>query len=444
MRSSFPKLKRTARVPRPPPPSSSLDDEVSCTCSKRTILQLAFAAGLALLLALFLLSYPSAPTHTAPHHHVTAGASGASVTAPPTPSGASVPASSTPADSGYRGFHFGAESNDAPLLPLPSPHPSATLAARLACWTDASAAPSGAWFEANSHNSSCGSWVVAPPLYDTSTNYYGEVAFRTVPAPTSGWRWQSAGWCAAEPTRPFSRADACALLSGHELLVVGDSLNEEIFGSLINFLSATQSEFAQPYARRMPNAATTCLGALSLNFVRNDRLSLVDEAHIGDFYEFPWIQHVQRAGSRADAGNATLVLLNRGAHYENDTIVLAAIEAAINFVVATAPEARILWRTTPHGHPEPRDFNAQPLRPGDDLSADALKALPFDWGLFPAQSVRIVELIRRRFPRVTVLDVGPLLALRPDSHNDGLHYGIPGPLDVFVETLLHFLPEIVS
>ena len=181
-------------------------------------------------------------------------------------------------------------------------------------------------------------------------------------------------------------------------------------------------------------------------YVRNDRMSLLEQASIGGFYEYPWTHLVK---GREDGGAKLLVLFNRGAHYENDTVVLSALATAFAFVEAVAPKALVLWRTTQHGHPTStpqldEEFYAQPLAPGQDMAPEELAALPYAWGLFPAQSALTVELARQHFPNVLVLDTAPLLGLRRDFHIDGLHYGIPGPLDVVLETLLHFLPDMLA
>ena len=299
------------------------------------------------------------------------------------------------------------------------------FADRLRCW-------------ALSGSSDGGSWVQTAPLYNISSSFYGDPYYLAIPK-SAVWTWKPATHC-KEPVRPFARTRICTTLAGRKLLVVGDSISEEVFLSIANSLEEMRT--VVDFRGGSTNSIRVCEGSVLLDFVRNDRLSLgvvqdtVDAEGRKIFIEYPWAIPDHLSG-------ADIILLNRGAHYEDDNTLLQAIEEALLFVQTTVPAARIVWRTTPRGHTEyAATLHAPPL--SDDVSPDILAGLPYNWGRFPAQNARVIELLERRFPRVSILDVAPALGLRHDGHVDGLHYVLPGPLDHVTASLFHFLPEILG
>ena len=309
-------------------------------------------------------------------------------------------------------------------LPAAESHRSG-LVERLRFWADADVESGGRWVQA------------AAPMYNASSGFYGDDWYRC--RPRGSWDWRPSPRC-KEPARPFSREVACALLKGRTILIVGDSLSSEVFLGLANALAdPAANELAAFYdSNSAPNALRVCGGALLLDFVRNDRLSLLLDIRVEErtWYEYPWA-----TADRVAA--ADIVLLNRGAHFEHDGAVLRAVQEALEFIEAAAPDASVVWRTTPRGHLNfEATFDAAPLTA--DLGLGELAALPYNWGQFAAQNRQIVDLIETRFPKVAVLDVAPALGLRHDLHVDGLHYCLPGPLDHVAHALLHFLPELLN
>ena len=223
------------------------------------------------------------------------------------------------------------------------------------------------------------------------------------------------------------------LLRGRSILVVGDSINEEIFLTLANSLFLVADEASAPFDPRTPIEVHVCNGTVYLKFVRNDRLSLIRSPHMENptFREYPFI---------FDIDIFDIIILNRGAHFEESGIVLRAIEEALSFIEIHSPGAKVIWRTTPRGHSNFASvFHAPPLVVEEDVTN-----LPFNWGNIVSQNRDVVQFIENRFPCVLIFDVAPILNLRHDYHKDGLHYTIPGPLDLFSRVFFHFLPDILS
>ena len=63
--------------------------------------------------------------------------------------------------------------------------------------------------------------------------------------------------------------------------------------------------------------------------------------------------------------------------------------------------------------------------------------LPYHWGDILLQNAHIRELLAKNFPGVLYLDIATATGLRSDSHMEGYHYCIPGPVDSWVNLFLY-------
>ncbi|KAI9002036.1 hypothetical protein DFJ74DRAFT_714178 [Hyaloraphidium curvatum] len=147
---------------------------------------------------------------------------------------------------------------------------------------------------------------------------------------------------------------------------------------------------------------------------RADRL-LVDgdpRATVNYYYsDFPW--------STGLAGFPGVLVLNRGSHYENDTLYVSSWRSALSHLRRAAPRAIVFARTTPPGHE-----NCSLIRAPLDVPQPWC-GLPHHWGSFYRQNHLLGALLRDEFPGVILLDVSFATALRGDGHKGGadcLHY----------------------
>lgn len=231
---------------------------------------------------------------------------------------------------------------------------------------------------------------------------------------------------------------------GRNILVVGDSINQELYWILLNHLVVNTSGWRLPRSageRLTRGDLPVCEDVLGpghgfrVGFVRNDRLSLalrVLEDRHANFYEYPWADAVE-------PWNISLLLLNKGAHYESDANFTQSLTNTLAVVKSRWPGVEVVYRSTPPGHPGCAD-RRQPLperQPADELRRLADR---YHWADFAEQN-RAAERITRRFGYVYI-DLDGVLATRPDGHygaNDCLHYCVPGPLDVFAKLFYNTL-----
>ena len=200
---------------------------------------------------------------------------------------------------------------------------------------------------------------------------------------------------------------------------------------------------------RMATPLERCMRVSAL-YRRSDRLLVDGDPRAeclwtGNFVDAPW--------TAALSQRTRLVVLNRGAHYENDSLALEAWATALRAVRRAAPNALVVVRTTPAGHynciahnrplstPLPRwrgqDYFRWLLFHVSDMPQIAFVAqiviIPREGlltscrmgPLMQRQNVLLRELVDTEFPGVLLLDVEALSALRPDAHRgsgDCLHW----------------------
>ena len=160
----------------------------------------------------------------------------------------------------------------------------------------------------------------------------------------------------------------------------------------------------------------------------NDRIWGVDE-FVGDFVRDVGLQ-------------PGLIVLNAGAHFQEDAELIPQVQAALTAVVAAHPDALVVWRNTPPGHRDCANMTSP-------LTEPQRGTLPFHWDEFARQNALIAAMIEREFPRVMYLDVATSTALRGDFHKsafevppssrDCMHYMQPGPQDEWVRGLYNVM-----
>jgi len=231
------------------------------------------------------------------------------------------------------------------------------------------------------------------------------------------------------------------------ILFVGDSTTEHSFRSLLNLLLRELNETECPARLSVGNDSSghffvvpNCEG-LRLGLQRNDRLSLRQEEmidHTNNFYELPWTNLLS-------TWNVTLLILNRGSHYENDSTVLSQLNDTFRYLEENHPNVSIIWRNTPIGH---TDWKSHIL--GMPLKAiPSLETLTsYHYGEFFRQNELISKYINKFHKDILFLDVYKSAGLRADSRQDPIHGCVPGFMDQWWELLynalrfiMHFIPR---
>lgn len=164
-----------------------------------------------------------------------------------------------------------------------------------------------------------------------------------------------------------------------------------------------------------------------------------------------------------------VIVMNRGAHYQNDTKLMKGMEAVVEEIAlwklqceAYNITCHLLWRTSVPGHPNCETFHA----PVNDLQAMEVMindrdnyndvTMKYRWFDYQRQNKMVVDMLtnhpvflqdEKESPPffLEIIDAYYLNILRPDEHRfhqgDCLHNCYPGKQDVYSQILLHFLKQ---
>eukprot|EP00252_Welwitschia_mirabilis_P003373 TRINITY_DN13451_c0_g1_i1.p1 TRINITY_DN13451_c0_g1~~TRINITY_DN13451_c0_g1_i1.p1 ORF type:complete len:295 (-),score=8.97 TRINITY_DN13451_c0_g1_i1:199-1083(-) len=257
---------------------------------------------------------------------------------------------------------------------------------------------------------------------------------------TLKWVWRSNSSC---PIKHLERGQFCRVLGEVKgnVLVVGDSINHLVQWSLLNNLLRGKSDpqvFTDSTNNRTTEGFRVCgdvLGgdrAFKIGFVRNDRLSTIPEGHIvndtyHNFLEWPWLHLI-------NPWNIKLLILNKGAHFENDQIYLSSLQKTLSTLSSLHPDLPVIFRDTPPGHKNCMSFEG-PIADRQRLQEDK-----YHWSEFKRQNALARKAVEEA--AYVYVNADAVLNRRADGHineKDCLHYCIPGPLDSLVELLFNVL-----
>jgi len=251
---------------------------------------------------------------------------------------------------------------------------------------------------------------------------------------------------------PWNRESMCHLLRNHNVLMLGDSLQDEWFYSLTSAL--IRSTFDHPAGNtwacshdpKFMNAYSgnggdvpyqiidtsifNC-GNSKLYNLRHDHFFL---SHKDAIYNRTVLTQEELYGAgwhhllETDLAHVDLLVVNRGAHYVPDHVLLKEINQTLTFMKQQyGHRISIIFRSTAPGHANYDETRyLAPLRNSSEASMGI-----YHWDDFEHQNRLVQRLIRKHFKDVLYLDVYPSSVLRHDGHTDadGLHYCIPGPID---------------
>jgi hypothetical protein len=287
--------------------------------------------------------------------------------------------------------------------------------------------------------------------------------------------------------RPFDGAGFCAALRGRDVVLVGDSLTGQFASALTYLVNALRLPGASPLPRSpFPYTAphgVLYTGCADWGFPASKFVNLLNWAHgnlrlaatvgertvsrrcnatgkwackhvvvtPGSPEDRVWgVDEFLTQWAPAHGVSPGVILVNKGAHYDPDAVLLKEARAALSFITAAFPNATVVWRNTVPGHVNCSRI-AAPLSAPQNLSSYGASA--FHWADFAPQNELVQELIAREFPTVVYMDVYTAGVLRGDFHmsfyksppddSDCLHYrpGLPSPLDHWAEVLYNVLRQ---
>lgn len=287
--------------------------------------------------------------------------------------------------------------------------------------------------------------------------------------------------------RPFDGDSFCAALRGRDVVMIGDSLTGQFASALTFLVNGRRPPSASPLPRSpFPYTAPTGVlytGCTDWGFPPSKFVNLLNWAHgnlrLSDAVGERTVSRrcnatgkwtckhvVVTPGSPEDRVYGVdefltvwapahgvrpgVILVNKGAHYDPDAVLLKEARAALAFITQAFPNATVVWRNTVPGHVNCSRI-AAPLSALQDLAGSGASA--FHWADFAHQNELMREVIAREFPSVIYMDVYSAGVLRGDFHmsfyksppddSDCLHYRpeVPSPLDHWAEVLYNVLRQ---
>lgn len=291
-----------------------------------------------------------------------------------------------------------------------------------------------------------GKWVeeqLPKPPYITPTVhlrcYPREVYYKDGPWDTYKWLPNDVAQNRKCAFTNWDKKMFCSLMRGATVSIVGDSLSWEHYSSLIQLNGLTTHQGYQHQSRelQMNIAQSVCDGHTRVVYRRDDKLQNVTDAIESTF--------------------PTVLVLNRGAHYVNDTLLIQDIRHNLKEVKKWLKicdetykmKCHFFWRTSVPGHPECGKYT----RPVNDLAFMETRvanlsfynerSINFHWYDYQHQNELVLKEIERAGIEYNIIDAYYLNMLRPDEHrahqDDCLHNCYPGKMDVYNQLMLHFL-----
>lgn len=277
---------------------------------------------------------------------------------------------------------------------------------------------------------------------------------------------------------PWSLERMCKIMNGRNLLLIGDSLQEEIFYAAISAISRSilvpfdqqlNETYIQDKRSEVINrcdqlcsdyALTTCEGPVTVecgNYpsfqISNLRvLYLSPPGDTKNKKESVKLQDSDDWLDRIAKFNASLIFMNTGAHHVDTPKILQNLNISLNAIYEKYPDVSIIYRNTPPGHPEcDKTFHSPPiveLSRNPDAYFNISQDHPdYKWKDFIPQSDQIEAFLTRHFPQVLHLNYITATLQRADSHSishagDCLHYCAQSVIDDWFLFLYYALVEL--
>ncbi|KAH9256266.1 hypothetical protein BASA81_005487 [Batrachochytrium salamandrivorans] len=266
------------------------------------------------------------------------------------------------------------------------------------------------------------------PITVTSTNRTG--LFYT-------WRPPTTSYCSDLET--FTRARFCQVLNGRMLYLMGDSIMVEFYEN-IRYLFGLHvlSESGMNTYNRVELACPLPFPNIILDLNRAHRL-------------------YSTVRNTTGVDNTTIFVVNKGAHFVNEPILLRDVRSALNSLLANYSNATIIWRTTAAAidfrtFPGERPFTSVlPLLVPPILNLTTIDTRfpnytnwEYSWHLFQEQNVAVKAMLDSEYPTVLQMDIFHLDSLRLDGRRDALHFCIPSARMEWVALLMNLLIQVAK
>jgi len=249
-------------------------------------------------------------------------------------------------------------------------------------------------------------------------NYYYQ--YRTMTNPTNlSWITDSDDICPRSYHHQWSKERFCRAFGGHNILIVGDSINIQLYQTLLLMTTKDTSRVSIDCSVELQGASTSEIVKTNVHYYSLD----------------DWKVNQDRIPISL---NVSVLIYNRGIHYVEDNMFLKHLSEMFDFVKNKYPNISIIFRNTPVGHPGcETQFASGPLESVPVIAKLEAPAHPeFHWKEAAKQNELSWHFIRENYPSVIYWDIYRMTMLRPDRHcqfrNDCLHYCFHSVIDSWV------------
>ena len=255
------------------------------------------------------------------------------------------------------------------------------------------------------------------------------------------WEWRPHDGDTSCEFMKWDRNLFCQLAHGDSMVVVGDSLSEEAvyaMSELLHTRISTDESLKHPIYN-LTHACGDSSHQFAIHFRRDDFL------------------RPQKVAWELLDKLPLIAVLNRGAHFVNDTHLIKDIKETIEYVREWQSKCDdlnkhclLIWRTTVPGHPNCQNYKQLPdnvtISQMEDLIQNNPVSRAYNWHEFQRQNLLIEQALKESSVRYQIMDAYYINIVRPDDHrysnNDCLHTCLGSKLDVYAQIILHYLRQL--
>jgi hypothetical protein len=178
--------------------------------------------------------------------------------------------------------------------------------------------------------------------------------------------------------------------------------------------------------------SVACPGGGRIDYIRNDRLSLISEFEECGHQCFPWHREISEYA---------FLVLNTGQHIRPIEEFDFEMRRTADFL-RNNYNGKVIYRLSSAGHPNCMTYTKPISRTEDAAFRSSFKPLPYNWHFLDGPYNAIATAHFGALPGAVIMDTDGMTRLRPDSHrshDDCLHHAIPGVPDFWNLMLYHIV-----
>lgn len=245
----------------------------------------------------------------------------------------------------------------------------------------------------------------------------------------------------------------CRLFNGRSILLIGDSIQNEFFLSLLAHVASTTYD---SYSESVTICADGYTEPVQLTFIRNDYLLFDDEIIINNKKNVI-IEDEYKQSFESLLHTHQIVILNKGIHVIPTEQYIDSLHKTMTRIRELHPNNILIWRTHTAGHSDCMNHKHPAKTRTIDLSSKTVTkhdvtypagpsdGIDYGWKLVAEQNHAAINLVTQLHINALVLDTAASTQYRPDGHistDDCLHYCLPSGVVDYWSVLLYNVLDV--